>query len=197
MAIGELTDRRRDARINLQTRVEIDRPHPPARLPANSVNLSEGGMCVRLQESLELSSRVRLRLFLTPAKRPLTCAGRVAWVVQRMDLRAMPPFLYDVGLEFVEPSRAIRQIVLRLGLAFRRSGGRGRIPSLSSATIHGRPYVPKLDKALSSGLPWHLSVWVDGAPCFSQRYASQRQAVQAWEQFVRRTTRSLIPEVQR
>lgn len=195
MAVTELADRRRASRVDLQTRVEIDRVHPPTRLPANSVNLSEGGICVRLEESLELSSRVRLRLFLTSAKRPLTCEGRVAWVVQRMDLRTIPPLLYDVGLEFVEPGRAIRQFASQVGLAFRRSEARGRAPSVSPATINGRLYIPKLEKAPSSGLPWHLSVWVDGAPCFSHRYPSQRHAVQSWEQFKRRMTRSLIPEV--
>jgi hypothetical protein len=102
MALKTIEDRRRAPRLDLQARVEIGLLSRQARLTVRSVNLSEGGLCVRLREALEVRSRVRLRVFPSPSERPLQCAGRVSWVVQRLDLRDAPPFLYDVGLEFVQ-----------------------------------------------------------------------------------------------
>lgn len=189
-------DRRRIPRVGFRTRVEINLLHPPSRLEANSVNLSEGGICVRSQESLEISSRVRMRLFPTEAKRPLMCAGRVAWVVQRLDLRDIPPFLYDVGLEFVDPSPALRQLAAQAGIVLKAADRRAlRASALQTAVIHGRHYIPKLEKEASSSAPWHLIVRVEGAPCFSHRYPSQRDAIQSWERFKRQTTRSRMQEV--
>lgn len=198
MTLTTPDDRRRIPRIDVRTRVEIDRVRPLSRLEANSVNLSEGGICVRIRESLEVRSRVRMRLFPEEAKRPLRCAGRVAWVVQRLDLRTIPPFLYDVGLEFVDPSPALRQFAAQAGIALKADGRRvSRASALQTAVIHGRQYIPNLEKEASSSIPWHLVVRAEGAPCFSRRYPSQRDAIQSWEQFKRRTTRSLIPEAHR
>ena len=193
-----LDDRRHIPRVDTRARVEINLLQPSFRLEANSINLSEGGMCVRIQKSLEISSRVRMRLFPTEAARPLLCAGRVAWVVQRLDLRDIPPFLYDVGLEFVDPSRALRQFAAGAGVALKSSGRRpSRASALQAAVIRGRQYIPKLEKDPSSSTSWHLVVQVEGTPCFSHRYSSQRDAIQSWEQFKRRTTRPVISEVHR
>ncbi len=153
-------------------------------LEANSLNLSEGGMCIRLKEAPEIRSQVRLRLFPTPSKKPLECAGRVAWVVQRLDLRDSPPFLYDVGLEFIDPSPRLRQFASQAGVHVRAPAEPIRRPLLEPAVFRDRGYVPRLDREAASGL-WHLIIWVDGVPCFSHRYPSQREGVSAWEQFKR------------
>ena len=105
-----LQERRKRARGSFPGRVQITLPLSGV-LEANPVNFSEGGMCLRLKEALEVSARVQLRLFAEAKKRPLTCAGRVAWVVQRLDLRSAPPFLFDVGIELVNPQSAVRQLL--------------------------------------------------------------------------------------
>jgi len=150
------------------------------------MNLSERGICVRLQEALEVRSRVRLRLFAPPQKRPLECAGRVAWVIQRLDLRDAPPYLYDVGVEFLDPPTRLRQFVSRVGIAVKSSGERAaRDVLLKPATIKGRQYAPWLEKQPSPNPCWHLIVRVEGVPCFSGRYPSQQEAVKAWDQYIR------------
>jgi hypothetical protein len=180
-------DQRKNARVDFQAHVEIDLPsentREDTRLDANSLNLSEGGMCLRLQAALQVRSRVRLRLFPEASKKPLECAGQISWVVQRMDLRDSPPFLYDVGVQFIDPPPRLRQFALRAGVSMKAPPVRQ--PVISSVVIGRRPYVPRLDHEVTGA--WHLVVWVDEVPCFSHRYPSQREAMAGWETFQRQT----------
>lgn len=189
MEVKTSPELRKFPRHEFRGRVELElgssgRPTPQARLETNSLNVSEGGICLRLERTLDLHSRVLLRLFAQPRKPPLECAAQVAWVVQRLDLRDAPPFVYDIGLEFIDPSSRIRQVVLGLDAAPKSSGVRLSRRLLPS-TIRGRSYVPQLQQESESEHRWHLVVTVDGTPCFSRRFASQREAFQAWERFKR------------
>jgi len=170
---------------------------PQGVIAIDRVNVSEGGVCLRLPTMLEVRSLVRLQL--TPNDgpagrlRPVECTGRVAWVVQRLDLRDMPPFLFDVGIEFVDPPPVLRQLLAQRGvrLASVRSGGR-RLPRKrhpASAVVRGRTFIPRLESDASQAVRWHLVVTVDGIPCFSGRYASERLAKTAWAQFQRQQAR--------
>ena len=189
-------------------RVEVGR-QGAVPVVVDSVNLSEAGMCVRLREMLEISSALTLRLFAEANKPPVTCAGRVAWVVQRLDLRSRPPFLYDVGVEFINPPNRVRQLLVRRGGAPRQAfrsrpdggsfTGTGGVQAAArpqragragaSLMIRGRCYLPRLQREGSREGAWHLVVWVDGIPCFSRRYASEREGVAGWEQFRRSASR--------
>jgi hypothetical protein len=186
MALTTLVEHRKAPRVDFQGRVEIQQRAPKSRLAASSVNLSGGGICVRLEEMLELHARVILRMFAERAQKPLECAGQVTWVIQRLDLRTTPPFLYDVGFRFLNPSGRLRQWVSRAGVGMRPAAARAASSRLQPTTVRGRGYVPSLEKESSSRMPWHLVVRVDGAPCFSRRYATRREARGAWEQFQRR-----------
>ncbi|MBI2885207.1 MAG: PilZ domain-containing protein [Candidatus Omnitrophica bacterium] len=181
-------ERRGALRLPWVKRVEVNR-QGAVPVAVDSVNLSEAGLCVRLRETLEISSAVTLRLFAEARKPPVTCAGRVAWVVQRLDLRSRPPFLYDVGVEFVNPPGPVRRLAVRLGTSSPASSRAARAPSSSrgveSLMIRGRCYLPRLQKEGSRQGAWHLIVWVDGVPCFSRRYASEREGVAGWKQFKR------------
>ena len=194
-------ERRRVPRVEFQGRVELEIPNRPAHVEASSVNLTEGGICVRVQEVLEVRLPVRLRLFAQPRSRPLECPGRIAWVVQRLDLRDAPPFLYDVGVEFINPSARLRQFASRLGVSVKSSPASGAWKratphNLQPITIKGRDYEPRLVQEPSSdNAPWHLIVMVEGVPCFSHRYPSAREAIESWKQFKRQTIRSSIREV--
>ncbi|MBI1992263.1 MAG: PilZ domain-containing protein, partial [Candidatus Omnitrophica bacterium] len=109
-----LRERRKFPRHEPPPRFDASLLLPQGAVPAHSINVSEGGLCVRLEETLEVRSLVRLQL--TPVEgsgsgrgqRPMECAGRVAWVIQRLDLRSAPPFLFDVGVEFVDPPPLLR-----------------------------------------------------------------------------------------
>lgn len=206
MALRTLDEHRRTGRVDFQGRVELEVSHRAARLEGSSLNLSEGGVCVRMQESLDVRSPVTLWLFAQSRTRPLQCLGRVTWVVQRLDLRTIPPFLYDIGVEFVKPPARLRALASRLGLTMRglsagavaHVGPAGKVVkhhSLQPATIRGRAYEPRLVHELGSQASWHLVVKVDGAPCFSQRYASEHESLHAWSQFRRQMTRRPTREV--
>ena len=56
---------------------------------------------------------------------------------------------------------------------------------MDPAIVHGRCFVPRLEREVNHALHWHLIVWVDGTPCFSGHYASERDALTAWEKFRR------------
>lgn len=183
MGVHAVEEHRRAPRLGAQARVEVDLLHPRARLEANSVNVSEQGICLRMQACLEIRSAIKLRLFAEKLPRPLECAGRVAWVVQRLDLRPTPPFLYDVGVEFVDPSPRLRLLASRIGGPL-KSPAPAAAPitrGLPAATVQGREYTPRLEHEPAS--TWHLVIQVDGLPCFSHRYPSQRAALKAWEEF--------------
>jgi len=201
MAVKTLPEHRKTARVDFHTHVEIDLPASsrtaaPSPAPANSthfegdsLNLSEGGMCLRLHQPLEIRAHVRLRLFPEREKKPVEFAGRVAWIVQRLDLRDSPPFLYDIGVEFVNPSASLRQFASRSGVTVKAVEPKPKHPMLPAATIRERHYVPRLDREAVTGA-WHLIVWVEGVPCFSRRFPSHKEAVGAWEQFKRHTARA-------
>jgi len=171
--------------------INLLRPEGP--LAAGYVNWSEGGMCLRVQETLEVRSMVRLQVSSGRA-RPVECAGRVAWVMQRMDLRGIPPFLFDVGIQFINPPLLLRQwMAQRAGaLAPAESNGPAR-EKLEPSTIRGRRFIPRLRRETAHASPWHLVVSVDDLPCFSGHYASQRAATAAWTAFRRQQAKSTRP----
>lgn len=188
-----IEERRKFPRRELPPRFDVSLLRPQGAVPAQSINVSEGGLCVRLEEMVEVRSLVRLQV--TPVEgsgsgrgqRPMECAGRVAWVIQRLDLRSAPPFLFDVGVEFVDPPPLLRPwMAQRAGgvsaLKARSSPQRGLEPSV----IRARQFIPRLERDSNHPPRWHLVVSVDGAPCFSGRYPGERAALEAWEQFKRR-----------
>jgi len=181
-----LTERRRLPRVDFSGRVELDMPVSQRRLNADSINFNEGGICVRVQEVLEISSQVRMRLFAQSLARPLEFGGRIAWVIQRLDLRDIPPFLYDVGVEFVNPPARLRTFASRIGI-FVKAASRPTKPSLQPCSLKGHCYTPRITRESSMQGSWHLVVLVEGVPCFSGRYASERDALQMWNRFKRQT----------
>ena len=187
-------------------RFGVDLLQPSRPISIDSVNISEGGLCLRIQEILEVRSLVRLQLTLAGSgghsrrtsegarqgrgRWPLTCTGRVAWVVQRLDLRDAPPFLFDVGIEFVDPPPLLRQFLAQRGLILAPSQRRAaRSKALTPSVIRGRQYVPRLERTPDHATPWHLVVTVDGIPCFSDRLPSERASLATWAQFKRRQAR--------
>ena len=194
-------DRRRFSRVEVPPRLAVDLLQSDHRLPVAAVNISEAGLCLRLEERLEVRSLVNLQL--TPPRlsrahareaqsrgaRAIRCEGRVAWVIQRLDLREAPPYLFDVGIEFADPPAFLRRL-----MAGRGSRPVSRLPAahtvpLASAVIHGREYVPRLERSAGLRSGWHLIISVDGVPCLSERCVSERAAKAAWEAFRRRQAR--------
>ena len=197
-ATSLIQERRKSPRTEPSPRLAIHLMRPQGAVATDGVNLSEGGVCCRLEEVLEVRSLVRLQVApqgggATARRRwSVECTGRVVWVIQRLDLRTHPPFVYDVGIEFVDLPPLLQQ-----WLAHRRGGEvgeRGRPPVRSSkqlepALIRGRQFVPRLERDAVLPTRWHLVVSVDGAPCFSGRYPLERAALAAWVTFKRQQGR--------
>ena len=179
-------ERRRFARRGA-LRCAVDLLQSSRPVAAESVNVSEGGLCIRLDQMLEVRSLVQLQLRPDRTSRPMQCRGRVTWVMQRLDLRDMPPFLFDTGIEFVNPSPSLRQFLIRLGVEL-RSAKRPFIhqKKLEPSRVHGRTFVARLDHTSTRPSRWHLVVSVDGTACFSEHFPSERTAVAAWTTFKRR-----------
>src|SRR3989338_10396734 len=111
-----LQERRKFSRVEIPPRLGVNILRPNASVVADNINVSEGGFCVRLQELLEVRSLVRLQVTSERSGsinelRPVECTGRVAWVIQRLDLRNSPPFLFDIGIEFVDPPSILRRFL--------------------------------------------------------------------------------------
>ena len=188
-------ERRRFSRAEVFPRLAIDLLQSERRLSVDAVNISEAGLCLRLAERLEVRSLVNLQLRSlrgTGAARgryPIRCEGRVAWVIQRLDLRDTPPYLFDVGIEFPDPPALLRRLLAGRGSRALVRPRAARTVPLSGATIRGRQYVPTLERTTNSRTSWHLVIAVDGVPCFRERHPSERAAKAAWEAFRRRQTR--------
>ena len=186
-----IQERRSFHRRALAKRFGVHLLHQQRAITANGINMSEGGLCLRIEEELQVRALVRLQ-FMTEKLRALQggahlhCKGRVAWIVQRLDLRPLPPFLFDVGIEFVDPPAAVRQFIARqAGALLNAKEPLPRLRVLEAASVRGRQFVPHLTRVPTASLPWHLVVTAEGVPCFSGHYASERAALEAWTQFKR------------
>ncbi len=151
------------------------------------MNVSEGGLCIRLDQMMAVRSLVQLQLTPHRKSRPMHCRGRVTWVMQRLDLRDMPPLLFDTGIEFVDPSPSLRQFLIRQGIEL-MSTKKASTPrkQLEPSVIRGRTFVPRLEYTATRPSRWHLVVSVDDMACFSEHFPSERTAVTAWRTFKRR-----------
>lgn len=187
-----LAERRKAARATSRRQLAVQLLRPQGAMAVDSVNVSDGGLCVRLPEMLEVRSLVRLLVragasAAARAKHALECTGRVAWVVQRLDLRDIPPFLFDVGIEFVNPPPALQRALVPRGRAVAPPAALRPTRVLETATLKGRTYTARLERAAAHPQPWHLMVFVEGVPCLSVRHASAAAARAAWAQFKRRS----------
>lgn len=191
-SVSVVEERRRSPRNAPPPRFGVNLLQPTGGVvTVDSLNVSERGLCVRLAEVLEVRSLVRLQLaspegHAIQGSWPVECTGRVAWVIQRLDLRPEPPFVFDVGLEFVDPPPPLRRWLLQQGLEAVVAKPKGSPPqAVEPVTIRDRQFVPRLTREAARPPRWHLVVLVDDAPCFSARFPSERSALEAWDAFQR------------
>ncbi|MBI2104352.1 MAG: PilZ domain-containing protein [Candidatus Omnitrophica bacterium] len=188
MTATAVTERRKSARQAPPSRFTVHLLQANGATATEGVNVSEGGLCLRLREMLEVRSLVQLQV--TPGdggkgRRPVRCAGRVTWVMQRLDLRGTPPFVFDTGIEFVNPPPGLRQRVIPAGAGPVTPGRTTRSLRLGPAVIRGREYVPRIERSPGSPARWHLVILAEGVPCLSEHYPSERAALAAWTRFRR------------
>ena len=92
-------DQRRFPRVRQQCVVSLRQRQGRPSIATFTENIGVGGVCVLLEQGLDIFAPVDVELKLNDEKPPMTCRGAVAWVVRRRELNRAP--LYDTGIEFV------------------------------------------------------------------------------------------------
>ncbi len=182
-------ERRIDSRLNFPADWNIHVIKPTAIQSIDGVNVSNRGACLRVGHSLEINSLMDLQFkHMVSAQAENVneiekCSARVAWVVQRLDLRATPPFLFDVGIEWLSPPKLLIQSIFGKTAVVKSELSAKARKALTSWQRNGREFVPKLTFEENRDPSWHLVIMADGAPCSSQRLATEKAALEALKKF--------------
>src|SRR3989338_4333380 len=113
-------EQRQCPRVGFEGRALIPPDGRATFTPCEPRNVSEGGVCLRLEEDMELRSEVDIQLLAANLTQPIQCHGRVNGTTARRDVRAQPPIPYDVGIEFVGLSPQLRAQLQRAVQDFRQ-----------------------------------------------------------------------------
>jgi c-di-GMP-binding flagellar brake protein YcgR len=93
-------DHRRFPRVKYHCTVRLHQADQDTSISAQTENLGLGGVCVLLEQGLDIFSPVDLEIDLNDGQSPLKAAGTIVWVVRRRDLRK--GILFDTGIEFAQ-----------------------------------------------------------------------------------------------
>lgn len=97
-------DKRRFPRVNYKCNVIIQKGNRTAvSISTFTENIGVGGVCVVLEEPLEIFSEVEMELFFSDGISPIKCKGSIVWVVKRSALDKTKA-VYDTGVEFLDIS---------------------------------------------------------------------------------------------
>ena len=92
-------DQRRFPRIRYQCVVSLRQVTSRPSMAVATENVGVGGVCVMLDQGLDIFAPVDLELAIEDGLPPVTCRGMIAWVVRRRELNR--PAVFDTGIEFV------------------------------------------------------------------------------------------------
>ena len=107
-------EQRQFPRVAFDGQTLIRTPQRATFMPCESRIVSVGGMCLRLEEDMELRSEVDVQIVTGASAAPIQCRGRVNWTTARLDVRPQPPIPYDIGIEFVGLSQHLRSELQRI-----------------------------------------------------------------------------------
>lgn len=95
-------NRRKFPRASYLCKITLYSKEKPEVFSCHTDNLGQGGFCAVLNIPLKLFSLVGLEVSLDDSRPPLSCAGRVVWVVGRKEWDKSKPETFDTGIEFVD-----------------------------------------------------------------------------------------------
>lgn len=78
-----------------------------------SRNISGGGICVTVDEPLEIGVYLYLVMLLPDNKTPISSLGRVAWREKISPLDSGQKMSYDVGVEFIDIEKSEQERITR------------------------------------------------------------------------------------
>ena len=77
----------------------------PVRVNCFTKNVSTGGLCIVMQDQLDVSQQVRLQIHIEDSLPPVVCEAVVRWTLAyRMNVPPSPSTRYETGFEFCEIS---------------------------------------------------------------------------------------------
>ncbi len=79
-------DQRRFPRVHHQCVVSLRQAHARPSIAASTENIGIGGVCVLIDQGLDIFAPVDVELNLEDGQPPIACRGMVAWVVRRREL---------------------------------------------------------------------------------------------------------------
>lgn len=95
-------DQRRFPRGKYKCVVTVKHAGSTTPIAVMTENIGVGGICVLLEQGLDIFSVVQLEIGLEDGNPPMRMGGTIVWVVRRRELRKGPSF--DTGVEFTDLS---------------------------------------------------------------------------------------------
>ncbi len=93
-------DQRRFPRIQYACKVTLKQPQDAKTVSSVTENVGLGGVCVLLEEGMDIFSPVDLELTLDDGRGPIKVEGTIVWVVRHREIKKGPSF--DTGVEFAQ-----------------------------------------------------------------------------------------------
>jgi hypothetical protein len=94
-------DKRRFPRIKYECIIKMRKTASPHIITTQTQNIGVGGICVLLNEKINLFEKVEIELLVEKTSKPISCAGSVVWVIERSWAEKESP-QFDTGIEFLK-----------------------------------------------------------------------------------------------
>lgn len=107
--------RRRFPRVNRRCLIKVTEKGSRKHFVTETENIGVGGICVTLNEALELFSEVEIELTLKDDGPPIKCRGNVVWMVKSGEIKEKRPVIkFDTGIEFADIPEADKARIEKL-----------------------------------------------------------------------------------
>ncbi len=107
----DYAEKRRFVRANFPCRISIHTPQEHI-LVSHTENIGAGGVRVIIVEELKISSLVGLEIYLNGE--PITCKGKIVWVVAKVNPISGKANMFDTGIEFCQISQEDQETIENL-----------------------------------------------------------------------------------
>ncbi len=107
-------NKRKFPRLARKCRILVSRSDHNDVIEAVTENIGPGGICVVLDKRFDIFEGVSLEVFLDDISDPISCDGKIVWVVKSHLTHKAKAAKYDTGIEFQGISRDDREDLARL-----------------------------------------------------------------------------------
>ncbi|MDD5634089.1 MAG: PilZ domain-containing protein [Candidatus Omnitrophica bacterium] len=108
-------NQRKFPRASYKCRIRVLRATKEEEVLTYTENIGAGGVCVELEKPLQLFEEVSLDIFLSDEKPPISCKGKIVWVVKNRPMGKQGKTLkYDTGVEFIDMPEKERKLIAQI-----------------------------------------------------------------------------------